>query len=76
MRDRRRCSGFDGEYGSEVLFDAEVGYTIAEKYTISIGAQDLFDEYPGRIPERGDHAARSIRRFRRSASTAASTTHA
>lgn len=41
---------FDGEYGAKVLFDLEAAYTIADHYTISIGAQDAFDTYPDKFP--------------------------
>jgi iron complex outermembrane receptor protein len=41
---------FDGEYGAKVLFDVEAAYTIADRYTISIGAQDAFDTYPDKFP--------------------------
>jgi iron complex outermembrane receptor protein len=47
-------NGFDGEYGGEALFDAEVAYTIAEKYTITLGAQDIFDAVPDEFPNAGD----------------------
>jgi iron complex outermembrane recepter protein len=46
--------GFDGEYGGEALFDAEVAYTVADNYTITIGAQDLFDSVPDEFPNAGD----------------------
>ena len=45
---------FDGEYGGEALFDAEVAYTVAEKYTITLGAQDIFDAVPDEFPNAGD----------------------
>jgi len=46
--------GFDGEYGGEALFDAEVAYTVADKYTITVGAQNLFDAVPDKFPNAGD----------------------
>ena len=45
--------GFDGEYGAEVLFDLEAAYTFADKYTITIGGQNVFDEYPDEYPFAG-----------------------
>ena len=47
-------NGFDGEYGAEALFDAEVAYTIADKFTVTLGAQDLFDATPDKFPNAGD----------------------
>jgi len=41
---------FDGEYGDEVLVDLEAAYTFADRYTLSIGAQDVFDNTPDRVP--------------------------
>jgi len=37
------------EFGSEVTADLDVSYTIADKYTVTIGANNLFDEYPDKI---------------------------
>lgn len=43
---------FDSEdgatYGDEYILDAEVAYTFNDKYTFTIGAQNLLDEYPDR----------------------------
>ena len=33
-------------YGDEVLVDIELSYTFAEKYTIAIGGENVFDEFP------------------------------
>lgn len=41
---------FDGKYGDEVLFDVEAAYTFADTYTVTIGAQDVFDNTPDRFP--------------------------
>ena len=40
----------DCEYDAEVLVDLEVADTVAEHYTLSLGAQNVFDNYPGRFP--------------------------
>ena len=45
---------FDSEdnrdYGNAILFDAEVGYSIADHSTIVLGAQNIFDTYPEANP--------------------------
>lgn len=41
---------FDGKYGGEFLVDLEAAYTIADRYTVAIGAQNLFDEVPDQFP--------------------------
>jgi len=33
-------------YGDQVLVDLELSYTFAEKYTVAIGGENVFDEYP------------------------------
>ena len=33
-------------YGDQVLVDVELSYTFAEKYTVAIGGENIFDEYP------------------------------
>lgn len=33
-------------YGSTVMVDMEAAYTFAEHYTVTIGGQNIFDEYP------------------------------
>ncbi|MFK7976143.1 MAG: TonB-dependent receptor plug domain-containing protein, partial [Halioglobus sp.] len=33
-------------YGETVLVDAELSYTFAENYTVAIGGENIFDEYP------------------------------
>ena len=35
-----------GDYGSRVLVDAEVAYTMTDAFTLVAGAQNLLDEYP------------------------------
>lgn len=41
---------FDGEYGAEVLLDLEAAYTFANSYTVTLGAQNIFDNTPDRFP--------------------------
>ena len=45
---------FDSEdgatYGDEYMIDAEAAYSFDEKYTVTVGAQNLFDEYPDENP--------------------------
>ena len=45
---------FDSEdnrdYGNAILFDAEVGYSIADHSTLVLGAQNIFDTYPEANP--------------------------
>lgn len=36
-------------FGSEWLFDAEVSYEFYESITVSVGAQDVFDNYPDKV---------------------------
>ena len=36
--------------GSKVFFDAEIAYTLANNLTLSIGAENLLDEYPDENP--------------------------
>jgi iron complex outermembrane receptor protein len=49
-------AGSDGDiaqrFNSEVVFDLEATYTINENFTVSVGAQNLFDNYPQK-DERG-----------------------
>jgi iron complex outermembrane receptor protein len=33
-----------------MLVDLELGYQLAERYTFTIGAQDVFDNVPDRFP--------------------------
>lgn len=41
----------DGQdYDSEILFDAEVAYSIADHSTITVGGQNIFDTYPDENP--------------------------
>ena len=37
------------EFGAKVTADLDVSYTIDEAYTITVGATNLFDEYPDKI---------------------------
>ena len=41
---------FDGKYGAKTMFDVEAAYTIAGHYTITVGAQNVFDTYPDKFP--------------------------
>jgi len=50
----------DKTYGDEFIVDAEVEYNINENYAITLGAQNLFDEYPDENP---DGATQSGRRY-------------
>jgi iron complex outermembrane receptor protein len=36
-------------FGSKVTADFDVSYTVAEKYTVTVGANNLFDEYPDKL---------------------------
>ena len=55
-RDRSTTPGLFGDgtasnantyhYGSTVLIDLEASYTFADHYTVTVGGQNVFDEYP------------------------------
>jgi iron complex outermembrane recepter protein len=36
-------------FGSKILTDFDISYTLAEKYTVTLGANNLFDVYPDKI---------------------------
>lgn len=36
-------------FGSKITADLDVSYTFAEKYTVTVGANNLFDEYPDKL---------------------------
>jgi iron complex outermembrane receptor protein len=36
-------------FGSEIVFDLEASYKLNENFTLSVGAQNLFDNYPDKI---------------------------
>ncbi len=38
--------GADGCYGDTWLFDVEVAYTFRDRFTVTIGADNVFDDYP------------------------------
>jgi iron complex outermembrane receptor protein len=40
----------DQTFGSEWVFDAEIGYDVTESINIAIGSNNLFDEYPDQVP--------------------------
>lgn len=42
-------------YGDEYVVDAEVAYTLADKYTVTVSAQNLFDEFPDENPGAADN---------------------
>lgn len=37
-------------YGSNVVFDAEIGAKLGEHISVAVGADNIFDKYPGKIP--------------------------
>jgi iron complex outermembrane receptor protein len=47
-------ANYDKTFGSEWLFDTEVSYTFYEQFTISVGAQNLFDNYPDKVNKASD----------------------
>lgn len=44
--ERPNPDGTDECYGDKWIFDIEAAYTFADRYTLSIGAENLFDTYP------------------------------
>lgn len=42
------------DIGSEVLFDAEIGYQITDGFELTVGAVNLLDNYPDENPGAGD----------------------
>lgn len=36
-------------FGSKITADLDVSYTVADKYTLTVGANNLFDEYPDKL---------------------------
>jgi iron complex outermembrane receptor protein len=44
-------------FGSEFVFDLEASYTLNENFTLSAGAQNLFDNYPDKITQGGTFAS-------------------
>lgn len=45
-----RSDTFDAKYGAKILLDAELGYQINDALSVSVGAQNLLDEYPDEYP--------------------------
>lgn len=44
------CAVIGGqEFGAKITADAEVSYTFMERFTLAVGANNIFDEYPDRI---------------------------
>lgn len=39
------------EYGAKTLVDAEAGYRFGQRFELAIGAENLFDVFPDRVPE-------------------------
>ncbi len=37
------------EFGAKVTVDLDVSYTFDDRYTVTVGANNLFDEYPDKI---------------------------
>jgi iron complex outermembrane recepter protein len=37
------------KFGAKVTADLDVSYTVAEKYTVTVGASNLFDKYPDKL---------------------------
>lgn len=50
-------------YGDEYVVDAEVAYDVNENYTITLGAQNIFDEYPDENPNGGDFYGRKYGQY-------------
>lgn len=44
--ERPNPDGTDECYGAKWIFDIEAAFTFADRYTLSIGAENLFDTYP------------------------------
>ena len=44
--------GANTPIGSELIFDAEVRFAMTEKFDLMLGANNMFDEYPDRVPSR------------------------
>ncbi len=44
--------GANTPIGSELIFDAEVRFAMTEKFELMLGANNMFDEYPDRVPSR------------------------
>jgi iron complex outermembrane receptor protein len=38
--------GADACYGDTWLFDIEAAYTFRDRFTVAVGADNVFDEYP------------------------------
>ena len=53
----------DQTYGNEIIVDAEVSYYATENISITLGAQNLFDEFPDENPEGADEAGRRYSQF-------------
>jgi iron complex outermembrane receptor protein len=58
---------FDSEdgnvYGDEFIVDAEVAYTFNDNMTFTLGAQNLFDEYPDENPGAADGVGNQYSQF-------------
>lgn len=58
---------FDSEddrvYGDEVIFDAEAEYNINDNYSVTLGGQNLLDEYPDENPTGAQQSGRRYSQF-------------
>ena len=50
-------------YGSEVTVDAELAYTFNDRYSVTLGAQNLLDEYPDDTSQAGASLGRQYPQF-------------
>ncbi|GAA6151178.1 TonB-dependent receptor plug domain-containing protein [Pseudoteredinibacter isoporae] len=53
----------DRSYGDEYIFDAEAEYNFSENYSITVGAQNLLDEYPDENPTGAQQSGRRYSQF-------------
>lgn len=53
----------DRTYGDEFIVDAEVEYHLSDSYAVTIGAQNLLDEYPDVNPNGAEQTGRSYGQF-------------
>jgi iron complex outermembrane receptor protein len=58
---------FDSEdgavYGDEIIVDAEVAYTFNDNMTVTLGAQNIFDEFPDENPGAADGVGNQYSQF-------------
>ncbi|WP_299981503.1 TonB-dependent receptor [uncultured Pseudoteredinibacter sp.] len=53
----------DRSYGDEYIFDAEAEYNINDNYSVTLGAQNLLDEYPDENPSGAQQSGRRYSQF-------------